>query len=159
VNVCALLKQLISLLMKQIISFLQRNPEINHMLNNPELLRQTMEMARNPSMLQELMRTQDRALSNLESIPGGYSALQRMYRDIQEPMLNAATQQFSRNPYESNSSGGNPGRVKAPFRRSKRYLGPRQCARPSSSLSTPVLMNLLNRKQPLWPSRYQVRQC
>lgn len=31
-----------------------------------------MEMARNPSMLQELMRTQDRALSNLESIPGSY---------------------------------------------------------------------------------------
>lgn len=42
------------------------------MLNNPDLLRQTMEMARNPSMLQELMRTQDRALSNLESIPGIY---------------------------------------------------------------------------------------
>ncbi len=42
-----------------------------------------MEIARNPAMLQELMRSQDRALSNLESIPGGYSALQRMYRDIQ----------------------------------------------------------------------------
>ena len=27
---------------------------------------QTMELARNPSMLQELMRTQDRAMSNLE---------------------------------------------------------------------------------------------
>lgn len=52
-------------------------------MNNPELLRQTMEIARNPAMLQELMRSQDRALSNLESIPGGYSALQRMYRDIQ----------------------------------------------------------------------------
>ena len=34
-------------------------------------------------MLQELMRNQDRAMSNLESIPGGQSALQRMYRDIQ----------------------------------------------------------------------------
>ena len=40
------------------------------MLNNPELLRQTMELARNPAMLQELMRSHDRALSNLESIPG-----------------------------------------------------------------------------------------
>lgn len=40
------------------------------MLNNPDLLRQTMEVARNPSMLQELMRSQDRAMSNLESIPG-----------------------------------------------------------------------------------------
>lgn len=56
-----------------------------------------MELARNPSMLQELMRSHDRALSNLESIPGGYSALRRMYRDIQEPMLAAATN--GRNPF------------------------------------------------------------
>lgn len=56
-----------------------------------------MELARNPSMLQELMRSHDRALSNLESIPGGYSALRRMYRDIQEPMLAAAAN--DRNPF------------------------------------------------------------
>lgn len=39
---------------------LQRNPEIAHMFNNPELMRQTMEYARNPAMLQEMMRNQDR---------------------------------------------------------------------------------------------------
>ena len=44
----------------------QRNPEISHLLNNPDLLRQTMEYARNPTALQELMRNHDRALSNLE---------------------------------------------------------------------------------------------
>lgn len=49
---------------------MERNPEINHMLSNPDILRQTMEIARNPAMLQELMRNQDRAMSNLESIPG-----------------------------------------------------------------------------------------
>ena len=49
---------------------MERNPEIGHMLNNPDVLRQTMEIARNPAMLQELMRNQDRAMSNLESIPG-----------------------------------------------------------------------------------------
>lgn len=76
------------------------------MLNNPEMLRQTMEMARNPSMLQELMRTQDRALSNLESIPGGYSALQRMYRDVQEPFMNAASEEFSRNTFATPSESG-----------------------------------------------------
>lgn len=85
----------------QMQQLLERNPEINHVLNNPELLRQTMEMARNPAMLQELMRSQDRALSNLESIPGGYNALQRMYRDIQEPMLNAAQEQFGSNPFSA----------------------------------------------------------
>ncbi|XP_014218444.1 ubiquilin-1 [Copidosoma floridanum] len=81
----------------QMQELMQRNPEISHMLNNPDLLRQTMELARNPSMLQELMRSHDRALSNLESIPGGYSALRRMYRDIQEPMLAAAAN--DRNPF------------------------------------------------------------
>ena len=35
-------------------------------MNNPDLLRQTMEYARNPTALQELMRNHDRALSNLE---------------------------------------------------------------------------------------------
>jgi len=98
----------------QMQELIERNPEINHMLNNPELLRQTMELARNPSMLQELMRSHDRAISNLESIPGGYNALQRMYRDIQEPMLNAASEQFSRNPFAglvenaANAGAGNP---------------------------------------------------
>lgn len=44
-------------------------------------------------MMQEMVRNQDRALSNLESIPGGYSALRRMYTDIQEPMFSAAREQ------------------------------------------------------------------
>lgn len=59
------------------------------------LISQTMELARNPAMMQEMMRNQDRALSNLESIPGGYNALRRMYTDIQEPMFSAAREQVS----------------------------------------------------------------
>lgn len=98
----------------QMQELMQRNPEISHMLNNPELLRQTMELARNPAMLQELMRSHDRAISNLESVPGGYNALQRIYRDIQEPILNATTES-SRNLYNvgSGGTGENPqqGRV------------------------------------------------
>ncbi|XP_075979866.1 ubiquilin isoform X1 [Anticarsia gemmatalis] len=95
----------------QMQDLMARNPEISHMLNNPELLRQTMELARNPAMLQELMRSHDRALSNLESIPGGYNALQRMYRDIQEPMLNVASS-MAGNPFsglvDNSADGTNP---------------------------------------------------
>ena len=83
----------------QMQELLERNPEINHMLNNPEVLRQTMELVRNPSVYQELLRSNDRAMANLESIPGGYNALQRMYRDIQEPMLTSLTEQFTQNPF------------------------------------------------------------
>ncbi|XP_041082917.1 ubiquilin-1-like isoform X4 [Polyodon spathula] len=85
----------------QMQQLIQRNPEINHMLNNPDIMRQTLELARNPAMMQEMMRNQDRALNNLESIPGGYNALRRMYTDIQEPMLNAAQEQFGGNPFAS----------------------------------------------------------
>ncbi|VDO98907.1 unnamed protein product [Soboliphyme baturini] len=62
-------------------------------------------MIRNPAALQELMRSHDRAVSNLESVPGGMAALQRLYRDIQEPMLNAAQEQLgTMNPFASLAS-------------------------------------------------------
>ncbi|KAM9385068.1 LOW QUALITY PROTEIN: ubiquilin-4-like [Pholidichthys leucotaenia] len=99
----------------QMQQLMERNPEISHMLNNPELMRQTMELARNPAMMQEMMRNQDRALSNLESIPGGYNALRRMYTDIQEPMFSAAREQFGSNPFSalggSAESGAQPSRT------------------------------------------------
>ncbi|CAL1526136.1 unnamed protein product [Lymnaea stagnalis] len=93
----------------QMRELMERNPEITHMLNNPELMRQTMELARNPAMMQELMRSQDRAMSNLESIPGGFNALQRMYRDIQEPMMSAAQETIGSNPFASLVSNGSVG--------------------------------------------------
>ena len=34
-----------------------------------------------------------------QSIPGGFNALQRMYTDIQEPMMNAAQEGFGSNPF------------------------------------------------------------
>jgi hypothetical protein len=46
--------------------------------------------------------------NNLRLFSGGYNALQRMYRDIQEPMLSAASEQFGRNPFAGlveNNSG------------------------------------------------------
>ena len=45
------------------------------------------------------MRNHDRAISNLESIPGGFNALQRIYQDVQEPMYSAAQEQFGNNPF------------------------------------------------------------
>ncbi|XP_036036438.1 ubiquilin-3 [Onychomys torridus] len=83
---------------------IQQNPEIGHILNNPEIMRQTMEFLRNPSMMQEMMRSQDRALSNLESIPGGYNVLRTMYTDIMDPMLNAVQEQFGGNPFASTTA-------------------------------------------------------
>jgi len=89
----------------QMQSLIERNPEIQHMLNNPTVLREAMELARNPAAFQELMRNHDRALSNLESLPGGFNALQRIYREVEEPMFNAARDQLGQNPFSA--LGGN----------------------------------------------------
>ena len=43
-----------------------------------------------PSVMQEMVRSQDRAMSNISNHPGGFDALRRIYRDIQEPMMSAA---------------------------------------------------------------------
>ena len=95
---------------------IQHNPEIGHILNNPEIMRQTLEFLRNPAMMQEMMRSQDRALSNLESIPGGYNVLRTMYTDIMDPMLNAVQEQFGGNPFattnaNATSSSSQPSRM------------------------------------------------
>ncbi|KAD5960745.1 hypothetical protein E3N88_12217 [Mikania micrantha] len=70
---------------------IDRNPELGHMLNDPAILRQTMEAARNPEIMREMMRNTDRAMSNIESSPEGFNMLRRMYENVQEPFLNATT--------------------------------------------------------------------
>jgi len=85
-------------MMNQII---EQNPDLAHVFNNPAIIRQAIEMQRNPSMMQEMMRHQDRAMSNIENLPGGMQALERMYRDIQEPMMNATARP---NQYQSGNN-------------------------------------------------------
>lgn len=88
---------------------MERNPEITHLLNNPDVLRQSLEMVRNPAALQEVMRNYDRALNNMESTPGGYNVLRRMYTELQEPLLNAAQEQFTTNRFVTPNVPGSDG--------------------------------------------------
>lgn len=70
---------------------IDRNPELGHVLNDPSILRQTLEAARNPELMREMMRNTDRAMSNIEATPEGFNMLRRMYENVQEPFLNATT--------------------------------------------------------------------
>ncbi|KAJ8544757.1 hypothetical protein K7X08_017340 [Anisodus acutangulus] len=83
---------------------MDRNPELAHVLNDPATLRQTMEAARNPELMREMMRNTDRAMSNIESSPEGFNMLRRMYENVQEPFLNATTMAGD----TRNDSGTNP---------------------------------------------------
>ncbi|KAK9690614.1 hypothetical protein RND81_09G140900 [Saponaria officinalis] len=75
----------------QMREIIDRNPELAHVLNDPSILRQTLETARNPELMREMTRNTDRAMSNIESSPEGFNMLRRMYENVQEPLLNATT--------------------------------------------------------------------
>ncbi|KAG0497761.1 hypothetical protein HPP92_002158 [Vanilla planifolia] len=75
----------------QMRDILDRNPDLAHVLNDPSTLRQTLQAARNPELMREMMRNTDRAMSNIESSPEGFNMLRRMYETVQEPFLNATT--------------------------------------------------------------------
>lgn len=73
----------------QMQELLERNPELRSMMRDPEFIQQSMEAMRNPSMMREMMRNTDRAMSNIESLPGGSAALHKLYNEVQAPLMDA----------------------------------------------------------------------
>lgn len=65
---------------------LEDNPALQHILNDPSALQQAAEWMRNPSALQNALRSQDLQLSQLENMPGGFAALSNLYRNMQVPL-------------------------------------------------------------------------
>ncbi|KAJ8450795.1 hypothetical protein Cgig2_032420 [Carnegiea gigantea] len=86
----------------QMREIIDRNPELAHILNDPSILRQTLETVRNPELMHEMMRNTDRAMSNIESSPEGFNMLRRMYENVQEPFLNATAMAGDANNMSSN---------------------------------------------------------
>ncbi|XP_004407622.1 PREDICTED: ubiquilin-like protein [Odobenus rosmarus divergens] len=104
-------------LMRQFISehpdiqqLMQQNPEISHILDNSESLWQTLELARNLAIIQELMHIQQpeqnlehplnpQSHSGLETMPGGDNTLGQSYVDYNDQMLNSSQDPFGGNPF------------------------------------------------------------
>lgn len=63
--------------------------QVGRMLQDPALMRQAMDAARNPALMREMMRNADRARANLESVPGGFDALQQFYTNVEQPLFDA----------------------------------------------------------------------
>merc|ERR1719412_499278 len=78
---------------------LQNNPQLRHVLKDPALMKHAMRAASNPEYYNEMLKNNDRALRNIESIPGGFSALSRLYNQIQKPMERAMDDMY-RQRYE-----------------------------------------------------------
>lgn len=60
-------------------AMMERNPQIRHALSDPSTLQELIATGSDPRMYQEAMRGHDRALANIENIPGGFQALQQFY--------------------------------------------------------------------------------
>lgn len=67
----------------QMRQLMESNPEIAHLMNDPAMLRQSMQIASNPELMQQQLRQQDQALNNIQSHPEGFNALRNMYQSMQ----------------------------------------------------------------------------
>jgi ubiquilin len=92
----------------QVRQLMDQNPELRQLFQDPQLMRQSMDLMRNPTHMQYLMRQQDLAMSQLENLPGGFSALSNMYHNVQEPMMQAMVEGNQNNPGMTASGGGTP---------------------------------------------------
>lgn len=81
---------------------LEQNPELRHFFNDPQNIRQMVETMRNPNLRQELLRNTDRVMANVESMPGGFNALRRVYENV-SPMMDG----FDDEPDTSNQTTSN----------------------------------------------------
>lgn len=92
----------------QMQELMESNPELRNIMDDPEMMRRSMEMLRDPNAMRNAMRNQDLAMSQIENIPGGFSALRRMYEDVQEPMMDAMSGSAG-NASGSSTSNANSG--------------------------------------------------
>ncbi|CAN6485064.1 unnamed protein product [Victoria cruziana] len=72
----------------QVREVLDKNPHLAHAVNRIDL-RQTLEAARNPELWRELVRKRDRVFRRIESSPGGFNTLKRIYQTDLQALINA----------------------------------------------------------------------
>merc|ERR1719502_1492217 len=75
----------------QLNRLMEERPEIARILEDPEMLQQSMRMIANPALMREMTRNADRAIGQLDAMPGGHNALRRAHEEYADPLYNAMT--------------------------------------------------------------------
>merc|ERR1719198_644582 len=73
----------------QLSQLMEERPEIARVLEDPETLQQSMRMMSNPALMREMTRNADRAIGNLDALPGGHNALRRAHEEFADPLYAA----------------------------------------------------------------------
>jgi len=66
-------------------NLIENNPEMKQILESPETIQLMTDMIRNPSLRDEFIRNSDRAISQIENIPGGFNLLHRVHNQMGDP--------------------------------------------------------------------------
>nr|XP_019067565.1 ubiquitin domain-containing protein DSK2b-like [Solanum lycopersicum] len=74
----------------QMREYVNLNPELPHIFNDPAIFLQIWEAARN-ELMHETIRTIQWSLSHTESSPDEFNMLRHMYENVEEPFLNATS--------------------------------------------------------------------
>eukprot|EP01053_Blabericola_migrator_P006929 Blabericola_migrator_1__6928@NODE_350_length_9522_cov_308_885246_g281_i0_p4_GENE_NODE_350_length_9522_cov_308_885246_g281_i0NODE_350_length_9522_cov_308_885246_g281_i0_p4_ORF_typecomplete_len347_score47_13UBA/PF00627_31/1_1e06HOIPUBA/PF16678_5/4_2e06Rad60SLD/PF11976_8/0_00084ubiquitin/PF00240_23/0_0028STI1/PF17830_1/78STI1/PF17830_1/0_065UBA_4/PF14555_6/0_11TetR_C_15/PF17918_1/4_3e02TetR_C_15/PF17918_1/45TetR_C_15/PF17918_1/1_2e02TetR_C_15/PF17918_1/41ScsC_N/PF18312_1/41ScsC_N/PF18312_1/4_6e02Sc len=80
----------------------ERSPELHALFSDPQTLRDAFQAMRNPSVMREMMRHSDRALSNIDAMPGGFDALRQVYKEVHEPVWESLSE-ATHNQSQSNA--------------------------------------------------------
>ncbi|KAI4564358.1 hypothetical protein MJT46_010156 [Ovis ammon polii x Ovis aries] len=105
---------------------MQQNPEVSHILDNSEILWQTLELARNLAVIQEIMQIQQPAQNiesppnpqshvGLETVPGWDNASGQSSADFNDQMLNNTQDPFGGNIFTALLGGQVPEQVQFSF--------------------------------------------
>ena len=65
----------------------EKDPMIAQLMQDPKHVAHSVEMVMNPKLRREMMRNVDRAMQNIEAMPGGWQHLVKTYKDVQAPLL------------------------------------------------------------------------
>uniref|UniRef100_A0A2K5R0Z6 Ubiquilin like n=1 Tax=Cebus imitator TaxID=2715852 RepID=A0A2K5R0Z6_CEBIM len=95
---------------------MQQSPEVSHLLDNSEILWQTLELARNLAIIQEIMQLHQPSQNLeyplnpqpylvLETMPGGNISLGQNCADVKDQMLNSMQDPFGGNPFTALLAG------------------------------------------------------
>ncbi|KAJ3324484.1 hypothetical protein HDV06_006895 [Boothiomyces sp. JEL0866] len=125
----------------------QENPEAMRAMSDPSFLREISQASRNPRLMQEMMRNQDRALTNIENVPGGFHQLSSMFKTLQGPLSNPdpSTEEANRQMAErlgaispSKSDGPNTLALPNPWNPQRNVTTPTNRTNLSPSTTTPT---------------------
>jgi len=93
----------------QVRAMTEANPEIAAALDNPAVIQDMARVMRNPSLMREMTRNMDRAMANLESVPGGFNALRQFHDQVSQPIYDATAGSDDSPPHQGEggqASGG-----------------------------------------------------